>query len=234
MKKIRFTDITLRETAAGRGNSLSFKEAIEIAKILDKLGVDVIGLAPIENVKVDSLLTRTIASAVKKSALSIPTGYTEESVEDAWNAVSAAAGKRLCVEVPVSAVQMEFLCHRKPEAVIELIGALVKKAKSFCPDVEYAALDATRCDLDFLARAVKTAIAAGASVVTLCDSSGTMFPDELSKFICDLRAKAPELKNAALAVRCDPLRPGRIGVGGRPGGDVAHRRLAGDRDFRPS
>jgi len=202
MKKIRFTDITLRETAAGRGNSLSFKEAIEIAKILDKLGVDVIGLAPIENVKVDSLLTRTIASAVKKSALSIPTGYTEESVEDAWNAVSAAAGKRLCVEVPVSAVQMEFLCHRKPEAVIELIGALVKKAKSFCPDVEYAALDATRCDLDFLARAVKTAIAAGASVVTLCDSSGTMFPDELGKFICDLRAKAPELKNAALAVRC--------------------------------
>ena len=202
MKKIKFTDITLRETAAGRGSSLSFKEAIEMAKILDKLGVDVIGLAPIANVKVDSLLVRTIASAVRKSVLSIPTGYTDESVEDAWNAVSASQNKRLCVEVPVSAVQMEFLCHRKPEAVIELIGQLVTKARSCCPDVEYAALDATRCDLEFLAKAVKTAVAAGAATVTLCDSSGSMFPAEFGKFITDLRALAPELKNVSLAVRC--------------------------------
>ena len=72
MKRIKFTDITLREAARGLEGALSFKEIIEMAKILDRLNLDVISLAPITSVKIDSLLVRTIAAAVKKSSLSIP------------------------------------------------------------------------------------------------------------------------------------------------------------------
>ena len=56
MRKVKLTDITLRETSVGQESSLSFKEIIEAAKILDKLNLDTIALAPIENVKTDSLL----------------------------------------------------------------------------------------------------------------------------------------------------------------------------------
>ena len=91
MKRIKFTDITLREAARGLEGALSFKEIIEMAKILDRLNLDVISLAPIANVKIDSLLVRTVAAAVKKSTLSMPVGYTEAGVDTAWSAVSTPA-----------------------------------------------------------------------------------------------------------------------------------------------
>ena len=152
--------------------------------------------------KVDSLLTRTIASAVRKSTLAIPTGFTEDSVKEAWTAVSAAAKTRLCVEMPVSAVQMEFVCHAKPAKVLEMTAALVKKSKGLCPEVEFAALDATRAEPEFLAEAVKAAVKAGADIVTICDSAGVMMPQEFRSFIDSLYERVPALKKVSLAVRC--------------------------------
>ena len=64
MGQIRFTDITLREASRCGEGALSFKEIIEAAKILDRLNLDVISLAPIVNEKIDSLLVRTVAAAV--------------------------------------------------------------------------------------------------------------------------------------------------------------------------
>ena len=64
-----------------------------------------------------SLLVRTVAAAVKRSALSIPVGFEEAGVETAWNAVAEAAHPRLYVEAPLSAVQMEFVCNKKPEGL---------------------------------------------------------------------------------------------------------------------
>jgi len=202
MKKIILNDITLREAMSSQANSLSFKETIEIARTLDKLKVDVIGLAPVANAKIDSLLVHTIAAAVKNSVLSMPAGTTEESVEIAWNAVSGAVHPRLYIEAPVSAVQMEFMSHKKPETLLKAVETLVGKAKALCGDVEFAVLDATRADIEFLAKVIKTAVKAGATTVTVCDSAGTMFPSEFKAFIEGIYEKAPELKDAALSVRC--------------------------------
>ena len=202
MKRIKFTDITLREAARGLEGALSFKEIIEMAKILDRLNLDVISLAPIANVKIDSLLVRTVAAAVKKSTLSMPVGYTEAGVDTAWSAVAEAAHPRLYVEAPLSAVQMEFVCNKKPEGIIEMIGKLVRKSRGLCEDVEFAAVDATRSEPEFLYQALRTALAAGASTVTVCDSAGTMMPYEFNNFVKEIYANVPELKEAALAVKC--------------------------------
>ena len=202
MKQIRFTDITLREASRGTEGALSYKEIVEMAKMLDKLNLDVVSLAPIVNEKMDSLLVRTVASAVKKSALSIPVGFDESGVDTAWAAVSGAAHPRLYVEAPLSAVQMEFVCGKKPEGVLEMITALVTRSRELCPDVEFAAVDATRADRDFLYAALRAAIAAGASTVTLCDSAGTMMPYEFSAFIRDAYDAVPELADVTLGVKC--------------------------------
>ncbi|MDO4988203.1 MAG: alpha-isopropylmalate synthase regulatory domain-containing protein [Synergistes sp.] len=202
MTKIKINDITLREASRSARCELSFKEIIEIAKILDRLNADVISLAPIVNEKIDSLLVRTVAAAVKKSALSIPVGYDEAGVETAWKAVCEAERPRLCVEVPLSAVQMEFICHKKPNAVMEMISALVRKCREFCPDVEFAAVDATRSERKFLYVALRTAIEAGAATVTICDSAGTMTPFEFELFIEDIRTGVPELENVTIAAKC--------------------------------
>ncbi|MCF0248351.1 MAG: hypothetical protein HUJ86_07070 [Synergistes sp.] len=202
MQVIKFNDITLRELSRRIKDKLSLKEIIEMTKNLDRLNLDVISLPQLYNAKVGSLLVRTIAAAVKKSTLSLPVGYTVEDAEIAISALSDAAHPRLCVEAPLSAVQMEFVCGKKPESVIEMIETLVRKCREHCADVEFAAIDATRSDPEFMYRAIRTAIAAGATTVTVCDSAGTMLAHEFSAFIKNIYENVPELAEIALAVRC--------------------------------
>ncbi len=202
MKNVIITDMTLSQCASGADTTLSFKEKLEIAKCLDKMRVDVIETAQMENLKTDALFMRTISTTLVNCAISIPVGYTEEGVDNAWAAVSKAKKPRLRVAVPLSPVQMEYMCHKKPDAVIDMIEKLVKKCRGYCDNVDFTAEDATRSEPDFLIKAVRTAIEAGATTVTVSDSAGTMLPDEFGSFITDLAEKVPELKNVNIAAQC--------------------------------
>ena len=68
--------------------------------------------------------------------------------------------------------------------------------------MEFVADDATRSDPAFLYDAVRTAIAAGAATVTVCDTAGAMLPNEFTAFIRALYAAVPELKDVVLGVAC--------------------------------
>jgi len=201
MRTIKMADMTLRMEASA-SFTLSFKEKLEVARELDKLGVAVIETAPIQDTKSDPLLIRTIASLVKTSTIACPVGMTVESLREAWEAVKGAVSPRLLVTLPVSAVQMEYHSHKKPAAMLELIAALVGEAKSLTDNVEFAAEDATRADPIFLREALAKAVEAGAAVVTVCDTAGTMLPGEFTAFLEGLRADVPGLSNVELSVQC--------------------------------
>ena len=192
MRKITITDMTMRQS--GKGFSLSFREKIELVKHLDKLGVDVIEVSPITSPKIDRLLIKSISSAVRSSAVAVSVGLSEENIAIAWGALEEARHPRLQVTAPVSAVQMEYLAGKKPEAMIAAIKNLVEKCRSLCPEVELIADDATRADPAFLQEAIRTAIGAGATVITLCDAAGMMLPDQITEFLRNTYAAVPELK----------------------------------------
>lgn len=200
MQKVKIADITLRE--AVKTSVLSFKEKIEITKKLDKLNVDIIETEIIQNERTDVLFLHTISPLVKNSIISCAVDYNERSIELTYDAVKEAANKRLHLMVPVSTVQMEYMCHKKPNAVIEMIETLVKKCKSLCNDVEFSALDATRSEKDFLYKAINTAIDAGATTITVCDSAGEMLPDEFKTFTDNLYKNVKSLKDVTLSVEC--------------------------------
>ncbi|MBQ3073534.1 MAG: hypothetical protein IJD19_02510 [Ruminococcus sp.] len=200
MKTVRIADVTLKEGTIAQGATLSFKEKIEIAKLLDRINVDVIEMPAIQNEAADSLLLKSVASLLLNSTLSVDAGMTEESVKLSAACVAQAKNKRLRVELPTSTVQMEYLCKCKPNKMLELIDTLVTSAKSYVDDVEFVAQDATRSEMDFLASAVKTAIKAGATTITLCDTAGQMLPDEYETLIESVYEKAPELKEVSLAI----------------------------------
>ncbi len=202
MTQIDISDITLREEGKQGGYSLSFKEKIEIAKTLDKLNVDVIETAPIKNGKTDILYLHSVAPLIKNSVLSCGAGLDEESVEKTYDAIKGAAKPRLHIMVPVSTVQMEYLCNKKPKAMIEVIEKVGKKAASLCEDVEVSFMDATRAEKEFLSQAVKTAIACGVKTVTLCDSAGEMLPSEFESFLGDIYEAVPEMKEVKVSVEC--------------------------------
>ena len=200
MKQIKISDATMKQIS--ESFCLSFKEKIEFSKLLDRLGVDVVELEGIENLRIDSLRIKSIAASVSDCIVAVPVQMNAKSIEDTWNALMQAKKPRLQVNASTSAVQIEYLYHKKPDAMIKTIAESVSKCASLCSDVEFIANDATRSEQDFLTLAIKTAIDAGATTVTLCDTAGNMLPNELSDFIELQYEKLPELKNVTLGVCC--------------------------------
>ena len=201
MRKVTVSDMTLK-FAAQAEQALGFREKLEIAKQLDRARASSIVTAPL-NDKTDALLIKSVAAAAAHSAVCVPVGLSEEGVAAAWEAVRDAAKPRLQVAVPMSVVQMEYLCHKKPPMVLEMISILVAAARKVCDDVEFCADDATRADAAFLRQAIDAAIAAGASTVTVCDDAGTMLPDEFGAFIAGLCEAVPAMGGVTVGVRCE-------------------------------
>lgn len=198
MKQIKVIDMTLAKGA----QSLSFKEKIEIVRQLDNLCVDVIDLPQISNVTTDSLLIRTVSAFVKNSTISVCTGMTPEGIETAAAAVSVAKKARLRINIPVSPIQMEYVCHKKADKMIVLAKELFAVATSNCKDVELYAEDATRADIKFLSEIVNAAVDAGIGTVTLCDDEGAMLPHEFNEFIESVKENIPALNKVNLGVLC--------------------------------
>ncbi len=200
MKTIYISDITLREIANNRTAALSFKERVEIARTLDRLQVDTIELPAIKDAKADVLSNKTIASVVSSARLSALTGLSEESVEQTWESIRSAKRSKLHIMAPVSSVQMEYVCHKKAPAMLEMIRTLVAKARYFTENVEFSAMDATRAEPAFLYQVIAAAVEAGASTVTLCDSAGVMTPFETAAFVKAVKEQVPAVENIYLGV----------------------------------
>lgn len=195
MNKLFFSDTTISENT-----SLSFKEKIEIARHLERMKMDVIEVAPIDNEKTDTLLVRTISALVENAVISLGVGFDEDGVEKAHTAISKARNARYRVEIPVSPIQMEFIFHKKPKAALEAIDTIVRKCRSYSDDVEFVALDATRAEADFLSEAISCAIEAGASSVCLCDSAASCLPEDFGTFVSSVKASVPAIGDVKLGV----------------------------------
>jgi len=199
MRKIFISDISMR---MNEGAALSFREKIELAKILDKLGADCIECAAIEKVKIDSLLIKSIASAVSGATVAVPVGIDPAAVETVWAALKEAKKPRLQVVAPISSVQMEYFYHKKPAAMLNAVSELVALCRAKGAEVEFIAEDACRADEAFLYEIVAAAIAAGADVVTVCDTEGAKLPTEIAAFVSALKANVPALEDVRLGVKC--------------------------------
>jgi 2-isopropylmalate synthase len=132
MRCIALSDITLK---TANGLALSFKEKIEIARQLENLNVDVIELPAIINTRTDILLVKTLSSFVKNSVISVNGGMTKESIDNAAVSLSTANKARIRIELPVSPVGMEYVCHKKPDKILELAKTLFALATQKFSDV---------------------------------------------------------------------------------------------------
>ena len=187
MKTINVTDITLKKLSEDRAISLLFREKSAIANCADALGADAVELPAVKNLREDTIIYKTIAHNVQNATLVIPVGFNKEDIESVWECIKDAKKPRLQVELPVSTIQMEYTYHVKQAAMLEKIAELVKQAKSYCEDVEFSALDATRADEDFLISAAMEAEKNGASIVTVCDDAGVSTPEQIAKIVAKVK-----------------------------------------------
>lgn len=201
MKNFYVSDVTLKEVAQNSLITLSFREKVEIVNLLNKINIDVIELPEIKNIASDTLFIKTVAKSTDKSILTVPVEQTVDGVKNAAEALKDAKKSRLQVGVPVSTVQMEYMCHKKPKEVIELIAQIVSEASKYNKNVEFIPIDATRCDREFLIKAINTAIENGANIITLSDDAGYMLPNEFSIFVKEIKDILP--KEIHLAIKCN-------------------------------
>ena len=201
MKKIAINDVTLRDAAKKEG-LLTFKEKLEIAKILDELKVDVIYVGSVNDPVADPVLFRTMSSIVKNSVLCCTCFDTVANIDNAYSAVALAKQKRLQVVIPSSPVLIEYFTHKKPSAVLNSVSELVSHAVSLGCPVEVMFDDATRAEMDFLAAAVNSAVECGAEYITLTDNTGSMLPAEFADYMRSVYAAIPVLKNVKVNVQC--------------------------------
>ena len=150
MKDVRVCDVTMKQFARSNAFSLSFKEKLETAKLLDRLGASVIEIEGIERAKADSLLIKSIASIAKNSMLAVPVALGGENLELTWKSLAEAKSARLQVEASVSPAQIEYIYRKKAAAMAQSIVDTIKMCAEKTSNVEFVAIDAGRSDMDYL------------------------------------------------------------------------------------
>ncbi|MCR4683669.1 MAG: hypothetical protein K5647_10100 [Clostridiales bacterium] len=189
-RRISVSDSTLRFCG-----SYTFKEKLETVRLLGKLGIDALefGRLP-DGDKSAALLCRTAGALLPPDCVLSVDVTGRESADAAAAALSSAPRARLTVSLPLSTVQAEYLYHKKPAAMIGMIGELIKYASELIPDVAFRAGDATRAEPGILAAAAKAAKEAGASLFVICDDSGETLPDETAACVKAAAEAAPGLE----------------------------------------
>ena len=200
--KVLIFDTTLRDGEQSAGIGLTVEEKIDIAKQLERLGVDIIEAGFAASSQGDYEAVQAIAKQVKKPIIASLARCVPDDVDRAWEALREAAHPRIHVFISSSDVQILHQLRKNPEEVLDMAVAAVEKAKGYCEDVEFSPMDATRTDIDYLYKLVEASISAGATTVNIPDTVGYALPSEFSRRIQDIRANVPNIDQAVISVHC--------------------------------
>ncbi|MDR0554726.1 MAG: 2-isopropylmalate synthase [Treponema sp.] len=195
-------DTTLRDGEQAPGCGMNVREKLEVAKKLEKLGVDVIeaGFPASSSGDLDSV--KAIAGMVKNCTVAGLCRCGEADVDAAREALTHAESPRLHVFLATSPIHLEYKLKMTPEAALEQAVAAVKYAKKFCNDVEFSAEDAFRSDPDFVRAIFGAVIEAGALTVNFPDTVGYALPGEFGERVRSIRERTPGMEKARFSVHC--------------------------------
>lgn len=203
-------DTTLRDGEQSPGASLNIFEKLEIAKQLEKLGVDIIEAGfPVSSPTQFEAVQR-IADEVN----AVITGLSranEKDIKAAWEALKNAPKKRIHTFSSTSDYHIlgKFSHSRygstleeKRKSVIKMSRDAVAYARTFVDDVEFSAEDAGRTDIGYLSEVIEAAIEAGATTVNIPDTTGYTLPSEFAEKIEQLTLRVKNIEKAIISVHC--------------------------------
>ena len=202
MRRVKIFDTTLRDGEQSPGCSMNLPEKVEMARQLEKLGVDVIEAGFAIASPMDFKSVQKIAKAVKNCTVASLARATRGDIDAAWEAVKEAAHPRIHVFLATSDIHMEYKLQMTREQVLARISEMVAYAKARCADIEFSAEDASRSDRAFLARCYSNAVAAGATTLNVPDTVGYSTPQEMGDLIRYLREHVAGVENVDISVHC--------------------------------
>lgn len=201
-EKVYIFDTTLRDAEQVPGCQLNTIEKIEVARQLEKLGVDIIEAGfPISSPG-DFNSVVEISKAVTRPVICALTRAVKKDIDVAAKSLEFAKRGRIHTGIGTSTYHIYEKLRMTPETVIEQAVDAVKYARRFVDDVEFYAEDAGRTENEFLARVVEAVIAAGATVVNIPDTTGYCLPSEYGAKIAYLMNNVPNIDKAVISTHC--------------------------------
>jgi 2-isopropylmalate synthase len=201
-ERVYIFDTTLRDGEQSPGCSMNREEKLQIATILDEMGVDIIEAGfPVAS-KGDFECVNEIAKTMKSATVCGLARAVRKDIEACAEAIKPAQSARIHTFISTSPLHMKHKLQMDEDSVIEAIRDSVSFARGFTDDVEWSAEDGSRTEDDFLCRAVETAIKAGARTINVPDTVGYATPDDYSALIAMLVNRVPNIEDAILSVHC--------------------------------
>ena len=201
-EKVTIFDTTLRDGEQSAGIGLTTQEKLEIARQLERLGVDVIEAGFAASSPGDLEAVQKIAAEIRKPIITSLARCYIPDVDAAWEGLKGAAKPRIHVFISSSDNHITNLLRKNPEEVMDTSVASVERAKSYCDDVEFSPMDATRTDPEYLFKMLEAVIDAGANTVNIADTVGYTIPSEFAQRIEDIKKNVPNIDKAVISVHC--------------------------------
>ncbi len=195
-------DTTLRDGEQCPGATMTFEEKLEIAELLDEMGVDIIEAGfPIASIG-DFEAVVEIAKQVKNAVVAGLARAISADIVRAGEAVKHARRPRIHTFVSTSPIHLAHQMRKGEDEVIEIIQATVAQARNLVDNIEWSAMDATRTPIDYLCRCVDQAIRAGATTINLPDTVGYATPAEYGAMFREIRERVPNSDKAVFSTHC--------------------------------
>src|SRR5947209_2538349 len=195
-------DTTLRDGEQCPGATMTHEEKLEVAELLDQMGVDIIEAGfPIAS-EGDFAAVREIAKRTKNAVVCGLSRASFKDIDRCAEAIEPAEKKRIHTFISTSPVHMKYKLQKEPHDVYEMVIAQVTRARSYTNDVEWSCEDGTRTEHDFLCRCVEAAINAGATTINIPDTVGYTVPEEYFALIKMVRDRVPNSDRARFSAHC--------------------------------
>jgi 2-isopropylmalate synthase len=200
--KVIIFDTTLRDGEQAVGGTLNAQEKLEIAKQLERLGVDVIEAGfPISSPG-DFEAVSLIAREVRKPVICGLARAYPDDIDRAWEAIREAAHPRIHVFLSSSDIHLGYQLNKSRQEVLNTAREMVVRAKSYTDDIEFSPMDASRTEPQYLYQILEAVIDVGAKTVNIPDTVGYAIPGEFGKLIEGIVNNVPNIKKAVISVHC--------------------------------
>lgn len=194
-------DTTLRDGEQSPGATMSHAEKLEIAELLDEMGVDIIEAGfPIAS-EGDFQAVTEIAKRAKNSVICGLSRANFKDIDRCWEAVQHAEQPRIHTFIGTSPLHRAIPNLNKDE-MADRIHETVTHARNLCDNVQWSPMDATRTEWDYLCRVVEIAIKAGATTINIPDTVGYTAPRESADLIRRLIETVPGADEVIFATHC--------------------------------
>ena len=195
-------DTTLRDGEQAAGGAMSFEEKLEIARQLERLGVDIIEAGfPISSPG-DFQSVQAVSRAIKDTTVCALARALPDDIDRAWEAIKEARRPRIHTFLSSSDIHIMHQLRKDREQVMEMAVSMVKRAKGYCEDVEFSPMDATRSEPAYLYQMLEATIDAGATTVNIPDTVGYAIPSEFAELIRGIVENVPNIGRAVISVHC--------------------------------